>query len=107
MTSGMPDVIRNHRWRRWDWVTGRPAEWREFDPEKPLVIEGSGCLGRASRPLATYAVWVELDEPTRKRRALARDGEAYAPHWDRWAAQEQTFFERERPDLLADVILAG
>ncbi len=55
--------------------------------------------------VATLGVWVELDEPTRKARALARDGAMYEPHWDAWAAQEQEFFHRERPDLLADVVL--
>lgn len=101
------DVIGGARWRRWDWTTDAPAEWHDLDPARPLVVEGCGALSRRSRALATYGIWVELDEPTRKARALARDGAAYAPHWDRWAAQEREFFRRERPDLLADVILVG
>jgi len=101
------DVLRASRWRRWDWVTGGPAEWHDLDSHLPLVIEGCGALSRASRALAGYGIWVELDEPTRKARALARDGDAYAPHWDRWAEQERVFFARERPDLLADLILMG
>jgi hypothetical protein len=48
---------------------------------------------------------VELDAQTRKARALARDGAMYEPHWDQWAEQEQRFFDRERPDRLADVIV--
>ncbi|MDQ1550836.1 MAG: hypothetical protein QOD50_258, partial [Actinomycetota bacterium] len=62
-------------------------------------------LSRANRALATFGVWVELDEPTRKARALARDGAAYEPHWDDWAAQEQRFVDRERPDFLADYVV--
>ena len=54
---------------------------------------------------ATLGVWVELDEQTRKARALERDGAMYEPNWDEWAAQEQRFFDRERPDLLADLIV--
>jgi len=92
-------------WRRWDWTTETTAEWHEIDPSLPLVIEGSGCLSRANRARATFGIWVELDAPTRKQRALARDGEAYAPHWDRWAAQERAFGERERPWEIADLIL--
>jgi uridine kinase len=99
------DILLAHRWRRWDWQTGTPAEWHDLDPEKPLVVEGSGALSRANRALATLGVWVELDEPTRKARALARDGAMYEPQWDAWAAQEQEFFDRERPDLLADIVL--
>jgi len=99
------DILLHHRWQRWDWASGRLAEWHELDPAKPLVVEGSGALSHANRELATLGVWVELDEPTRKARALARDGAMYEPHWDAWAAQEQLFYDRERPDLLADLVV--
>jgi cytidylate kinase len=92
-------------WRRWDWTIGAAAEWHALDVSIPLVIEGSGCLSRANRARATFGIWVELDTPTRKQRALDRDGEAYAPHWDRWAAQERGFGRREQPWRLADVVL--
>ena len=95
----------NPGWRRWDWTTDTTAEWHGIDPSLPLVIEGSGCLSRANRRRATFGIWVELDAPTRKRRALARDGEGYAPHWDRWAAQERAFALREHPRRLADLVL--
>jgi cytidylate kinase len=101
------DILGSHRWQRWDWAIGEHAEWHELDPRRALVVEGSGALSRANRRLATLGVWVDLDEPTRKARALARDGALYAPHWDAWAAQEQRFFDRERPDLLADVVVGG
>ncbi|HEY2643162.1 MAG TPA: ATP-binding protein [Galbitalea sp.] len=101
------DILGAGRWQRWDWIAGAPAEWHEIDTERPLIVEGCGALSHTNRALATFGIWIELDEPTRKARALARDGDTYAPHWDRWAAQEQEFFERERPDLLADTILAG
>ena len=101
------DVLkpRHPRWRRWDWQLDAAAEWNEIDAAAPLVIEGSGCLSRVNRALATFAIWVELDAVRRKVRALLRDGDAYAPHWDRWARQEQAFAEREHPSQLADVIL--
>jgi energy-coupling factor transporter ATP-binding protein EcfA2 len=92
-------------WRRWDWTSDSAAEWHPLDVSLPLVIEGSGCLSRANRERATFTLWVELDAPTRKQRALARDGDAYAPYWDRWAAQERRFGLREQPSRLADVVL--
>lgn len=95
------------RWRRWDWTTDAPAEWHGLDPSRPLLIEGCGALSRSNRALASFALWVELDPQTRKRRALSRDGDAYRPHWDRWAAQEQVFIEREHPAALADVVVDG
>lgn len=101
------DILLANRFHCWDWYADAPGDWCDLDPGLPLVVEGSGALSRANRQLATLGVWVELDEPARKARALARDGESYAPHWDAWAAQEQVFFDRERPDLLADLIIAG
>ena len=99
------EVLGKSGWRRWDWSAEAPAEWNALDATHALVIEGCGSLSRGSRALATLGVWIELDEPTRKARALARDGDTYAPHWERWAQQERVFFARERPDRLADLIL--
>jgi cytidylate kinase len=93
------------RYRGWDWVAEVPADWHSVDRERALVIEGSGSLSRANRERATFGIWIELDESTRKRRALDRDGDRYAPHWDRWAAQEAVFRSRERPELLADLVI--
>jgi predicted kinase len=95
------------RWRGWDWVASEPAEWHDLDPVRPLVIEGSGALSRRNRALATLGIWVELDAEIRKSRALDRDGETYAPHWDRWAAQEAEFAAREHPAALADAVVRG
>lgn len=94
-------------WRRWDWAAERAAEWHPLDPLAPLVVEGCGALSRASRPLATFAVWLETGESERRRRALARDGDAYAPHWERWAAQEEALIASESPRELADLIVPG
>ena len=43
--------------------------------------------------------------PPRRTRALARDGETFAPHWDRWAAQEEDYLARHAPRAAADLIL--
>ncbi|UFS59635.1 nucleoside/nucleotide kinase family protein [Subtercola endophyticus] len=93
------------RWQRWDWAGERPAEWSSVDPRRPLVIEGIGSLSRANAGSATFAVWLELDDATRRRRALDRDGAAYEPHWQMWAAQEDAFLAREDPAALADVVV--
>jgi predicted kinase len=93
------------RWRGWDWELGVATSWSVLDATLPLVVEGSGALSRRNRGSATLGIWVELDELARQARALARDGDRYAPHWDRWAAQERAFAVREQPSQLADVIL--
>jgi uridine kinase len=95
------------RWQRWDWETDARAEWRTLNPWRPVLIEGCGTLSRANRALASLSIWVELDAQERKRRALARDGDAYRQFWKRWAAQETKFIKRERPSSLADVVVDG
>jgi hypothetical protein len=104
-SAAVPGILTEFRWRAWDWAADRPGVWHDLDPERPIVIEGVGAISRASRLLATRAIWVELDDETRKIRALERDGDAYAPHWDRWAAQELVFIARENPRALADTIV--
>jgi hypothetical protein len=95
----------NPGWRSWDWSLGAPGDWHPVEGAQPLVIEGSGSLSRRNRQLATFGIWVRLDADTRRARALARDGDLFAPHWDQWAAQEDRFATRERPEELADAIL--
>lgn len=101
------EIIPLSQWHRWSWDTGERTTRHTVDPTRPLVIEGCGALSRAARRLATFGVWIELDDATRKDRALARDGDTYAPFWDRWARQEDAFALRERPRTLADVIVEG
>lgn len=93
------------RWQRYDWVNARGAEWASVDPNRPLIVEGIGSLSRANVPLATLSVWLQLDTTTRRHRAIARDGAAYEPHWDDWAALEDAFIARENPKALADVVI--
>jgi uridine kinase len=101
------DVLSRFRWRRFDWEGDRLAEWHSLDPARPIVVEGCGALSAANRSLATLGLWVELNDVTRKRRALLRDGDSYAPHWDDWAAQEDAFIAREHPRERADAVVDG
>lgn len=76
-------------------------------PCRPVLVEGCGALSRANHAVAAHAVWVELDEPTRRERVHARDGGSWADRWDQWAAQEEAFIAREDPRSLADTVIDG
>ena len=93
-------------YRRWDWQHGRPADRVALDAARPVVVEGCGAITPASRALADLAVWVELDAATRRSRAIARDGEGFAAHWDEWAAQEAVHWRAHHPHQLADLVVA-
>ncbi|CAD5995951.1 ATP-binding protein [Agreia sp. COWG] len=95
------------RWQRFDWVQSAPAEWTPIDPERPLLIEGCGVMTRANAELADVRIWLDAPDELRKARALDRDGDSYAPHWDRWQAQWLRFVAEEGPAELADLRLDG
>ncbi len=103
--AAVPGIVRDGTWRRWDWVHDRPGEAASVDRAGSLIVEGCGAISRASRPLADHAWWLERDDDERKRRALARDGDSYAPHWERWAAQEEAFSAAEGSRELADLVV--
>ncbi|NIJ06096.1 ATP-binding protein [Frigoribacterium faeni] len=92
-------------WTTWDWERGVPGERRTLDPAVSLVVEGAGALTRASSAVSTLAVWLELDDDTRRARALGRDGATYEPWWEVWAAQEVRHLAVERPRERADVVV--
>jgi hypothetical protein len=71
------------------------------------VVEGVGCGARACAPYLSLLVWVEAPRDVRFARGIARDGEAYRPHWERWARQEQALFAAEGTRERADVIIDG
>lgn len=92
-------------WRRWDWAAHEYAEHHPVPEADWLVIEGVGAGAGALRPYLSGIVWLNSSTAVRKRRALARDGETYAPHWQRWAAHEDAFYAAERVAEHADLIV--
>jgi len=95
------------RWRKYDWLAGRPGEWVDLDPGDLLVVEGccTGLFPAAS--YLDYLVWIAVPEAERRRRLERRaDWAAYAPFADRWADQEAALQAQagtaERADLVID-----
>ncbi len=92
-------------YRRWDWMRSRPGRVVPVPAAPVLVVEGCGALTPPAARHAAVRVWVEAPDDVRRRRALSRDGETYAPHWDRWAAQEDAAYGATRPGEHADLVL--
>lgn len=81
---------RTARWHAWDWTRDAPEEEeRSTRPNDVVLCEGVGAGAAEARPLLDATLTLVADAVSRKRRALARDGETYAPFWDVWAAQEE------------------
>lgn len=101
LTAGRPA-----RYRRYDWDRGDYAEEHDLRTPSLLLIEGVGAGARVIATHAVLLVWIEAPPTERLRRGMERDGEAYRPHWKRWAEQENAHFAaegtRERADLQVD-----
>jgi len=98
---------RDARYRRYDWDRQAMGGWVET-PAAPLVIVEGVSSGRvAFRPFLTFTIWVETPRPLRLDRGLERDGQELRPLWEEWIVAEDAFFAAERPDLAADLVVAG
>lgn len=117
-------ALDQRSYRRYDWHLGRFAESVRLDPARPLVIEGCGAVTAANLAAArrfadsagrvaeadaerraVRSVWLECPDALRRERALGRDGEVFAPHWERWAEQERVHVATAHPVALADEII--
>jgi hypothetical protein len=90
---------------RYDWASGAWDEPRALDPPEILIVEGVGAGARRAATHENVLVWLESPISVRKKRALDRDGETFAPHWDRWAAAEDALLARERTPDRADLLI--
>lgn len=90
---------------RYDWVAREWAEPLLLEPPEVLIVDGVGAGARRAAAFESLLVWLEVPAPTRKQRALDRDGETFAPYWDQWAAQEDQMLAREHTPDRADIII--
>lgn len=103
-SSSVAKALDEASYLRYDWVTGRFEEDPVRLAPQVLVIEGCGAITSANLDAArrwaerfrltgpVRSIWLEMGERERRERALARDGETFAPHWERWAQQERAHF---------------
>ncbi|WP_152426092.1 chorismate-binding protein [Paeniglutamicibacter gangotriensis] len=90
-------------WDTWDWAAGTTGDRTTMETAPVIIIEGVGAGCAAARGLLDALIWVQVPDPVRKERALERDGEVFSAHWDRWAAQEETYLKRDAVPQHADI----
>lgn len=95
------------RWTAWDWTTNDDGAGRLTQPADIVVVEGVGAACRAARELLDVVVWIDADDDLRRTSALARDGAAYAPFWQRWSEQEEQWLALDHPAAHADLLVQG
>lgn len=90
---------------RWDWLAGERAETVHVRVADWIVLEGVGSGSRRCRPHLAALAWLEADPATRLARGIERDGEAFRPHWEHWAQQEERLFAAEDTRTHAQAIV--
>ncbi|MDQ0736140.1 aminodeoxychorismate synthase component I [Arthrobacter agilis] len=98
---------RTARWNAWDWVRGEDGAERTTAAAEIVLLEGVGAAAAAARDRLDAVIWVEADAAVRRRTAIERDGDAYAPYWQRWAEQEDRWLAADDPGTAADVVVQG
>lgn len=94
-------------WTAWDWERGTDGEQRTTPAAEIVLLEGVGAAAAQARPLLDAVIWIEADAQVRRRTAIERDGNTYAPFWQRWADQEDRWLAGDDPATAADVVIQG
>jgi uridine kinase len=102
LAAGRPASIR-----RWDWAAGRLGAALTVPVADALILEGVGSYARSYDEYVSLVVWIDAPTDVRRSRALGRDGDVFAPYWDRWAADEDHVHGRERTRERADVTISA
>ena len=92
-------------YRTWDWDANTWNGTVTLPPAELLIVEGCGASVGPAGACAAVRVWVDAPATLRRARAIERDGEDFAPHWDDWAAQEEALFGADRTRERADIVI--
>ena len=92
----------------------KPTDWGgdgkdevTIEPAELVILEGVSASRKEFRPYLTYTIWVDAPAELRLERGLERDGEPARAQWEKWMAEEDDFFRREKLREKADLILRG
>lgn len=89
-----------------DWSGDGPEEVT-IEPNEYVILEGVSASRTEFRPYLTYTIWVDAPAELRLERGLERDGEGARALWEKWMAEEDDFFGREKLREKADLVLPG
>ena len=111
-------------WLNKNIVTYRPTGWIkknrpgciEVDPNKALIIEGTGASRQTLRSVASYSIWLDTEPEVARTRLVQRDIangvdggtiESITQFADWWDSLLIPFFLEERPWKYVDIIISG
>jgi len=101
---------RTATYRPYDWETERLAAPLTIPPCRRLIVEGIGIFHPDLADLFDLRIWVDAPFDEAMASGMRRDREVYgldnAAEWrDVWIPNERAYFERFRPDRMADLAI--
>ncbi len=102
LSAGVPAT-----WTAWDWAAEHDGASRTTELAPVVLVEGVGSSHGRAGDFLDAVVWVDAPSQARKKRALERDGDTYAPFWDLWAEQEDQLLGVTHVPACADVVVDG
>ena len=104
--SGRSRAANPARYRRYDWVRDEYADWWTYR-QRMLVVEGCAAALGSSRRISRCCSGSRHPRDAASGAGIARDGETFRPHWERWARQEDVLFAAEGTRDRADFRIDG
>lgn len=95
------------RFRRYDWVARRFAEWHEVPVTDVLIVEGVGAAQRCFADALAMTLWVETPSDVRLARGIARDGDESREFWQQWIVGEWAHYAADDTAARADLVVIG
>ncbi|AIY02581.1 para-aminobenzoate synthase subunit I [Arthrobacter sp. PAMC 25486] len=102
LSAGLPAT-----WTAWDWVAKHDGASRTTELAPVVLVEGVGSSHGRAADFLDAVIWVDAPSQARKKRALDRDGDTYAPFWDIWAEQEDRLIAGNSVPAGADIVVDG
>lgn len=104
----------NYPRSKW-WPNHHPEPVVDKPVTKVMILEGVSSLRKEFRPYFQFGVFVNTPRDVCLQRGLDRDlnantGKSAAEvraMWDKWAADEDAYIERDKPQEYADIVVDG
>lgn len=94
------------RYQRFDWSTGRLAQWIDVEGRGPIIVEGVYATRPQLRDFYDLTVFVNTSRAECMRRAIKR-GENETHEINRWRASEDWYLKHCDPATYSDLVVSG
>jgi uridine kinase len=97
---------RPARYQRFDWATGKLADWREISPGTMVIVEGVYAARPELAPYYHLTTYVDTPREVCLRRMRAR-GQNSEEWITRWRAAEDFYLQTTWPQTRAQLLVRG